>query len=108
MSIESGTLVEDALTGDEVFVLGPTGNTADEQVVAYDYNKNEITLFEAEKDKEYDCSPNDIAVEVVYPDRLETLTDTRTPPVETVRELIEKQKVKPYYFSINRLRVGIN
>lgn len=99
----AGKLVTDKLTGDSVFVVKRMETTIDEQVATYDYNKNPIYVYEMEKDKEYDCSPDDEAIMVVYPDILEDRFGSNSMSAEEVAELVDKNKIKPYYFPASRL-----
>jgi len=103
MSITPGELAEDVLTDEEVFVVEKTGKTVSEQVATYDYNKNPVTVYDMEVDKEYDCEEDDEAITVVYPSALEKRFGTLEVTVEEVKEKIESKKIKPYYFPSSRL-----
>lgn len=103
MSITLGEFATDVLTGDELFVVERTGTPVSEQVATYDYNKNPITVYEMEQDKEYECELEDEAITVVYPDALEKRFGETDVTVEEVQEKIEAKKIKPYYFPSSRL-----
>lgn len=99
----TGTLATDKLTGDSVFVVKGMETRIDEQVATYDYNKNPIYVYDMEKDKEYNCSPEDEAIMVVYPDILEDRFGSKSMSPEKVANLVEQKKIKPYYFPESRL-----
>jgi len=103
-----GTIVRDKLQEEPVFIVKNTQKQISEQVAKYDYNKNPITVYELENEKEYACSKEDDAIMVVYPDAIDKHFGTLQVEADEVIELIERKKIKPYYFPNSRLEQIIN
>lgn len=104
MTIKEGNLATDILEEDQLYVVEVTETPISEQVAKYDYDMNPVTVYDLEKDKDYACQPDDIAVMVVYPNILEQRIDSKFIDTEQVEELIENRKIKPYYFPQSRLK----
>lgn len=104
MEIENGKLVTDKLTGDSVLIVKSMEKPINEQVAKYDFNKNPITVYELEQDKEYECNPTDTAIMIVYPTTLKERFGSTDIETKELLELIENKKIKPYYFPKSRLK----
>lgn len=103
MNFNPGDKVTDTLTGDTVFVVKSMETPINEQVATYDYNKNPVTVYDMEQDKDYEMDPEDEAVMVVYPNVLADRFGDDAMDAEEVADLVDRKKIKPYYFPASRL-----
>jgi hypothetical protein len=106
MPVTEGTITkyEDSEIEKKVLIVEVLSDkTAREQVIGYDYNKNEKTL-----DEEYpEYNPDDTPVKCVYISQIDsipaTATEVDTKTLEEIQNKINANKLQPYYFHKTRL-----
>ena len=97
-----GREMEEGVDEKRVIVTGFDGKTADEVVVTYDFNKNEVTV--ADKNEEHGYPRDDPVVEALYVETLDRqLEGWRELSLEGLREAAEDAKITFYDFPVSRV-----
>jgi len=102
-TVERGAVCVDTVSEDTVVVVNPVvEGQANSVGVTYDYNMNEVTVYDL--NKEHGVPKDDSVVEVVYAENLARYeSDWSELTIDELLALVESKPIKKYSFPLSRL-----
>lgn len=104
--LEPGDVVTDRESdeGDELVVVDVTDKRIDDVVIGWDWQKNEITVADANEDSPfYEEYKDDHVVKVIYVNNLSNRHNVEKEDFNKIKELVDDEKLKTFSFPRNRL-----